>query len=345
MGIKLNKFIQEIIEELLREEPELLVRRKLKYDEPSLHKNEDAPYGKPDPEKYFGEKNENLNEFDDEKYREENVDSECVEEDLIPRKKELTPYQKFFKKALEKYGVDSPDELTPKNKDKFFNYIDANWKSDEEEAGIEESSTSAGIAGYETPFAFSKPGTDPKKKRAVKAMNWPVVEASNISSWEKFLLTIDAVGENDIRKFLFDPLKEPYIDTPGDFHDQGKNKGTIVDYTKRNMGSNEYQRLYNFYKKYKTRCDAFVKKFGHLVNINESVDFKNPEMSPKKKIAYAVKGMREQLMQIENILDKSVNFKEETGLKTSDFYKRTHNHLKKIGEQVTRIMNKMQAIK
>ena len=55
-----------------------------------------------------------------------------LEEDIIPKKKNLTPYQKFFKSALEKFGVDSPDELTPKMKDNFFNYIDNNWKSEEE---------------------------------------------------------------------------------------------------------------------------------------------------------------------------------------------------------------------
>jgi len=210
---------------------------------------------------------------------------------------------------------------------------------------IEESSTSAGIAGYETPHAFSKPGLDPKKKRAVKAMDWPVVEAKQQSSWEKFLLTIEATAEGNVREFLFDALKEPYIDTPGDFHLQHKGPSQIVSYMKRNMGNQSYNDLYKFYKKYKTRCDAFVKKFGHTVDINESVDFNNNELSPKKRIASAVKGMREQLQEIEKVLDKSVNFKEEVGLKTSDFYKRTHNHLRKIGEQVTRIMNKMQAIK
>lgn len=331
---KLNKLVTEIIAELLKEEPELLVKRKLSYNEPSIGRPED-----------------HFNELDD------------------------------------------------------------------KEIEIEESSTTAGVDGFMTPNAFSAPGQDPKKKKAVKAMDWPVVEGFNKgdivrftkeanpnlvghkakiiqykgngiyrvgildknvktlsnngeqgakvfdvyqtlivkeninesqqSPWEKFLLTIEATAEGNIKEFLFDPLKEPYIDTPGDFHMQGRGsgRGSITSYMKRNMGSSKYQDLYNFYRKYKTRCDAFVKKFGHVIDIYESVDFKDPEMSPRKKIACAVKGMREQLMEIENILDKSVNFKEESGLKTSDFYKRTHNHLKKIGEQVTRIMNKIQTIK
>ena len=65
-------------------------------------------------------------------YDEPPVQGGDLEEDIIPKKKQLTPYQKFFTLALNKFGVDSPDQLTPKMKDKLFNYIDDNWKSQEE---------------------------------------------------------------------------------------------------------------------------------------------------------------------------------------------------------------------
>jgi len=41
-------------------------------------------------------------------------------------------YQKFFDVALKKYGVSSPDELDDEKKKDFYNYIDANWKGDNE---------------------------------------------------------------------------------------------------------------------------------------------------------------------------------------------------------------------
>lgn len=267
---KLKKMIEEIIIELLKEEPKLLVKRKLSYDKPSMKRLKD------------------------------------------------------YVNQEEAYSCDECED----NKEE-----------------IEESSTTNDIDGYMTPNAFSTPKQDSKKKKTVKAIDWPIVEAAQLSSWEKFLLTLEATSEDNIRNFLFEPLKEPYIDIPGNFYMQKRDRSSIADYMKRNMGSHAYQQLYNFYKKYKIRSDAFVKKFGNIVGINESVDFKNTKLSPKKKIAFAVKSMREQLKEIESILDKSVNFKEEVGLKTSDFYKRTHNHLRKIGEQVTRIMNKIQAIK
>ena len=42
-------------------------------------------------------------------------------------------YQKFFKSALKKFGVSSPDELEGDKEKEFYNYVDKNWKADHEE--------------------------------------------------------------------------------------------------------------------------------------------------------------------------------------------------------------------
>ena len=41
-------------------------------------------------------------------------------------------YQKFFNAALKKFGVSSPDDLDDEKKKEFYNYVDANWKGDNE---------------------------------------------------------------------------------------------------------------------------------------------------------------------------------------------------------------------
>lgn len=41
-------------------------------------------------------------------------------------------YKKFFQKKLDTYGVKSPDELDDKEKEKFYEEIDAEWKADHE---------------------------------------------------------------------------------------------------------------------------------------------------------------------------------------------------------------------
>ena len=75
------------------------------------------------------------------------------------------------------------------------------------------------------------------------------------------------------------------------------------------------------------------------------IKFKNTEITPKRIIANAIKSIREQLNEVERLVDKSRVFKEENNIKTSDFYKRSNNAIRKIGEQITRIANKMQQIK
>lgn len=53
-----------------------------------------------------------------------------LNEELSDKQKK---YQEFFKKALEKFGVDSPAELDAEKKKEFFNYVDKNYEADTEE--------------------------------------------------------------------------------------------------------------------------------------------------------------------------------------------------------------------
>lgn len=46
---------------------------------------------------------------------------------------EETAYQKFFKSALDKFGVNSPAELEGDKKKEFFNWIELNWKGEKNE--------------------------------------------------------------------------------------------------------------------------------------------------------------------------------------------------------------------
>ncbi len=56
---------------------------------------------------------------------------------LLPeaqQNEEDTEYQKFFRKALEKFGVDSPADFESEEKKKeFFDYVDKEYKADKEE--------------------------------------------------------------------------------------------------------------------------------------------------------------------------------------------------------------------
>ncbi len=45
---------------------------------------------------------------------------------------EDTKYQKYFRTALEKFGVSSPDQLSGDQKTDFFNYVDKNYAAKKE---------------------------------------------------------------------------------------------------------------------------------------------------------------------------------------------------------------------
>lgn len=52
---------------------------------------------------------------------------------MVKRLKEDTAYQEFFKKAMAKFKISSPADLKdPVRKKEFFDYIDKNYKADNE---------------------------------------------------------------------------------------------------------------------------------------------------------------------------------------------------------------------
>src|SRR3990167_2145231 len=234
---RIKSIIRELVHQILREkEEEFISKRKLTYDEPSLYMSDDTL-------------EEDTNDLQSLEQDFKKLTGEPLTDKVFIINHRFDKYLKVIQHLNKKYGKIGKAPL----------YIQGNYvilKNDF--FNLEEISTTSGVAEYETPFAFSKPGSDPKKKRAVKANpDWKVTN-----------------------------------------------------------------------------------------NIDESVEVEcGEEPSPKRKIADAVKSMRNQLTEVEKLVDNAHMFKEETGTKSSEFYKRTHQHLRKIGEQLTRVMNKLQTIK
>ena len=54
-------------------------------------------------------------------------------ESIVNKLKEDAEYQKFFKSAMDKFGIKSPKGLSDKKKKEFFNYVDKNYKAKSEE--------------------------------------------------------------------------------------------------------------------------------------------------------------------------------------------------------------------
>jgi hypothetical protein len=84
------------------------------------------------------EKKKSVNEeqgFSDEELEEMSDD----EDEVYEASGDKEAYQKFFQKALKKFGVKSPAELKGDKEKEFYDYVDKNWKGDHEEETQKES--------------------------------------------------------------------------------------------------------------------------------------------------------------------------------------------------------------
>ena len=72
----------------------------------------------------------------DEEEDEEDTKNEGADKDT---KNDGPAYKKFFAAALKKFGVKSQGELSGDDEKKFYDYVDANWKGDDEKSEMKES--------------------------------------------------------------------------------------------------------------------------------------------------------------------------------------------------------------
>lgn len=104
---------------------------------------------------------------------------------------EEAEYQAFFKKALEKAGK-SITSMSDKEKKAFFNKIDAAWNGKGEKK-VDEMSGTGGVAGYNTPAAFSKNPAQAKKtaKRLAATTGYDVVDEAEQKTCPHCGLTVE----------------------------------------------------------------------------------------------------------------------------------------------------------
>jgi hypothetical protein len=115
--------------------------------------------------------------------KKENMNTTITKERLKELVKEVmteeNEYQAFFAKALEKAGKSIPS-MSDAEKKAFFDKIDSAW-SGKGEKKVDEASVTGGVAGYNTPAAFSaSPEQNRKKnKRLAATTGYDVVKDEN----------------------------------------------------------------------------------------------------------------------------------------------------------------------
>ena len=81
-----------------------------------------------------------------------------------------------------------------------------------------------------------------------------------------------------------------------------------------------------------------------LENVNEGKyhDYKNDEsLTAKQKIGYSMREVRDKLTELDKLVKMNVRLKNEIGVDSTTYWKRTHGAMKKISERLVKLANKV----
>ena len=81
-----------------------------------------------------------------------------------------------------------------------------------------------------------------------------------------------------------------------------------------------------------------------LENVTEGKyhDYKNDEsLTPKQKIGYSMREVRDKLTELDKLVKMNVRLKNEIGVDSTSYWKRTHTAMKKISERLVKLANKV----
>lgn len=330
---KLRKYIREVVLEYL---------------------TESDPYGRPDEDKYLfktgqdylaGIEGEPIGEAEGEQPSAEELEAK---KQAAEKKARQQAYQQFFSKALAKFGYSSPSSIPDEKKQEFYNYIDQNWTSKQEES-IKETSATGGVDGYETPGAFTgQKGISKKQKRIAQQLGYELVDKS---------YAVKDQGDVQDLKESFEPLNTREMLER--LQDSKNEQVAIV--ARRILGATDYDRqikqelkfaghfmsavLQGNYELALKRADGANYKAltegRKKVNIVEGIDtlyMKDESLTPEQKLGLAMRHVRNNLYEVEKVIQKTIRMKNEENIDSTKVGKRTYQALKRINEKVIRLM-------
>ena len=89
---------------------------------------------------------------------------------------------------------------------------------------------------------------------------------------------------------------------------------------------------------------SFLRDMMKNESINEGKyhQYRNDDsLSPKQKIGYSMREVRDKLNELDKLVKMNVRLKNEVGVNSTDYWKNTHNAMKKISERLVKLANKV----
>ena len=207
---------------------------------------------------------------------------------------------------------------------------------DEVEQELDEATTTAGVDGYQTPFAFGAGRKKDKKKEKDVATQagYSIVESVN-----------EGISVTDERHFG----KKGIIIM---IDDNGKKVSAIfkdkknADKFNRNNPS-DIKKLLKLAKskKFPQSIDETINEAKVKRPVNRWLELKNDEtMHPHKKMAMGLKELKYQLREVEKFFNWYNKIKTMNELDSQNYWKRTNNHIYTIKEKLINIAKTIQEI-
>ena len=234
-------------------------------------------------------------------------------------------------------GTDISKYLTPK---------EMNLVKKVEEEGITETSATAGVAGYETPNAFTgKTGVSKKQKSIANQLGYELVD-------NKYSVKEEETQRLDEEKFeVGDRVsvsigsglaseKKAIVVGRSEIKLRGDGVPTNVDGAYKRPDWNKEVPI-------KYEDGTYDTMFKNRL-IREGLDtlyFKDESLTAEQKLGLAMRHVRNNLYVVEKIVKKTIKMKNEENIDSTKVGKRTYTALKRINEKVIRLMVAIQDLK
>ena len=197
-----------------------------------------------------------------------------------------------------------------------------------QELKLQEASATGNIDGGEgppkTPYAFqSKRKKDKEKENKIaKQSGYSKVNEGKINEIDYGNVFAD-MGDT-LSKFKMKVVK------PGmRIYNKGKANSYMKD-------------LYKSLEKCVDLCDMMNLMANESINEGKYHQYRNDDsLSPKQKIGYSMREVRDKLNELDKLVKMNVRFKNEVGVDSSSYWKNTHNAMKKISERLVKLANKV----
>ena len=185
---------------------------------------------------------------------------------------------------------------------------------------LEEASVTGNLDGGEgppkTPYAFqSKPKSkkDKEKEKAImKSMGYSKVDEAKFHVKTDFgSVIVDANGKGEAMMKVAKNLKGGRANITG-ANRVGVSKAKQIDKKLENVNEGRYH------------------------------DYRNDEtLTPKQKIGHSMREVRDKLNELDKLVKMNVRLKNEIGVDSTSYWKRTHTAMKKISERLVKLANKV----